>query len=164
MAWLTTQFQHRNPGVKFIKGLLKFIFFLKQQNKNFKIYVANFFVLRSFSPCFWNCFIVSLLRNHNLSLRNDHNSKINVLPQLVVPSILSKFSRTKAKSLVKLDVYGFNLMFYFLSSLTRNQCYKTFSHSLRKLDRFIVVKYLPYPLNRSTVSKIKTIFLNKLDS
>jgi hypothetical protein len=39
----------------------------------------------------------SLLINHNFNVRNDHNNTINVLPQLVVPSILFKFSRTKAK-------------------------------------------------------------------
>jgi hypothetical protein len=38
---------------------------------------------------------------------NDNNNKINVLPQLAVPSILFKISRTKTNRLVKLDVYGF---------------------------------------------------------
>jgi hypothetical protein len=38
-----------------------------------------------------------LQRNHNSNLCSDHNNKINVLPQYVVPTILLKFSGTKAK-------------------------------------------------------------------
>jgi len=33
--------------------------------------------------------------NHLSNLDNDHNNKINVLPKLVAPSILLKYSGTK---------------------------------------------------------------------
>jgi hypothetical protein len=53
-------------------------------------------------------FPFSLLISHNSNLHHYHDKKINVFPQLLVPSVLFKFSRTKANSLLKLDVYGCN--------------------------------------------------------
>ncbi len=63
-------------------------------------------------PFFYNFQIDSLLRNYNSIICNDHNNKINVLPQLAVPSILFHFSRTKANSLVILDVYDTHTAVY----------------------------------------------------
>jgi hypothetical protein len=60
-----------------------------------------------FVAIFLNFFLVSLLRNHT-SKFNDHNNKNNILPQLVVPTILFQFSQTIANSLVISDVYWYH--------------------------------------------------------
>ncbi len=47
--------------------------------------------------------------NHKSNLCNDHNNKNNILPWFAEPTILFKFSRTKANSVVNLDVYGLHI-------------------------------------------------------
>jgi hypothetical protein len=44
--------------------------------------------------------LFSFVRNHNSTLCDDHDNKINVWLQLVAPSILSEFSGNKAKQSV----------------------------------------------------------------
>jgi hypothetical protein len=43
--------------------------------------------------------------NHMSNLCKDHNNKSNILPWFAEPTVLFKFSRTKANSVVNLDVY-----------------------------------------------------------
>ncbi len=52
---------------------------------------------------FSNFHIVSVPRNHKSKLRNDHNNKINVLPEQAAPSILIKLYGTKAKLTLQLN-------------------------------------------------------------
>ncbi len=75
---------------------------------------CSFFILRVFFCCnffkFFPCFHVEKSCNYHLC--NVHNNKINVLEWLTEPSIMFKFSKTKAKlnSLFTLDICALERM------------------------------------------------------
>jgi hypothetical protein len=97
-----------NIGTDVSNLLRDFLNSLPAKTSNLKIikHVLLIFIIRTFCCQVFNFFNYFLVEIEYTNLCNDHNNKVNVLPQLVVPSIVLKFSGTKVNSLVKLDVYG----------------------------------------------------------
>ncbi len=71
---------------------------------------------RSF-VAFCQFLLVSLLRNHNSNLCNDHSNRINVLRQIAAPSMPFKFSGAKAKQTVKLYQMAMSVIFFYVGQL-----------------------------------------------
>jgi hypothetical protein len=81
-------------------------------------FISSYFgILRTFCCHFFKFFHCSMLRNHKSNLCNDHNNKINVLPWLVLPSIVFKISRTKANCPAKFDIYDVAINYWIISGL-----------------------------------------------
>ncbi len=77
--------------------LSDFQFYFLSKPEGYYKYVAHSLSLELFVTIYIKIFNISLFRNCNSNLINDHIKKINVLPHHAVPPILCKLFGTKAK-------------------------------------------------------------------